>query len=88
MQQAKSTFWLEGPSFLKDVEISGLSVPSGREETKVEKTVAQTYMVQARVNLGVDPNHFSTFRRLCRVTGWVQRFVTKYKLQTSKGITK
>jgi hypothetical protein len=52
MQQAKSTFWLEGPSFLKDVEISGPSVPSGREETKVEdveKTVAQTYIVQRTV---------------------------------------
>jgi hypothetical protein len=83
MELAKSTFWLEGPSFLKDVEMSGPSTPSVREETKVEdveKTVAQTYMVQARVNLGVDPNHFSTFRRLCRVTGWVQRFVTNCRL--------
>jgi hypothetical protein len=83
MELAKSTFWLEGPSFLKDVEISGPSTPSVREETKVEdveKIVAQTCMVQARVNLGVDPNHFSTFRRLCRVTGWVQRFVTNCRL--------
>ena len=63
MELAKSALWLEGPSFLKDVEISGPSAPSVREETKVEdveKTVAQTYMVQARVNLGVDQNHFST----------------------------
>jgi hypothetical protein len=58
MELAKSAFWLVGPSFLKDVEISGSSAPSGRDETKdedVEKTVAQTYMVQACVNLGVDP---------------------------------
>ena len=83
MELAKSTFWLEGPSFLKDVEISGPSAPSVREETKVEdveKTVVQTYIVQARVNLGFDPNYFSTFRRLCRVTGWVQRFVTNCRL--------
>ena len=81
MELAKSTFWLEGPSFLKDVDISGPSAPSVREETKVEdveKTVVQTYIVQARVNLGFDPNYFSTFRRstIC------------YKLQTPKGITK
>jgi hypothetical protein len=83
MELAKSTFWLEGPSFLKDVEISEPSAPSGREETKVEdveKTVVQTYIVQERVNLGVDPNHFSTFHRLCRVTGWAQRFVTNSRL--------
>ena len=83
MELAKSTFWLEGTSFLKDVEMSEPSAPSGREETKVEdveKTVVQTYIVQARVNLGIDPNHFSTFRRLCRVTGWDQRFVTNCRL--------
>ncbi|CAB4002997.1 Hypothetical predicted protein [Paramuricea clavata] len=83
MELAKSTFWLERPSFLKDFEISGPSAPSVREEMKVEdieKTVAQTYMVQARVDLGVDPNYFSTFRRLCCVTGWVQRFVTNCRL--------
>ena len=33
MQLAKSTFWLEGPSFLKDVEISGPSVAIYRPYT-------------------------------------------------------
>ena len=72
---------------MKDVEISGPSAPSVREETKVEdveKTVAQTYMVQARVNLGVDPNHFFYLPSPLS-SHWMGSTIC-YKLQTSKGI--
>ena len=80
---AESTFWWEGPSFLKDDEISWPSAPSSREQTKFEddeRRVGRTHLIQVHVNPGIDPKDFSTFRRLCRVTAWVLQFLTNCRL--------
>ena len=68
---------------MKDDEISWPSAPSSREQTKFEddeRRVARTHLVQVHVNPGIDPKDFSTFRRLCRVTAWVLRFLTNCRL--------
>ena len=82
IELAESMFWLEGPSFLKDDENSCPAAPSGREVAKFEdseRRVPQTYVFQAHVD-SVNPNHFSTFACMGSTI--------RYKLQTSKKITK
>ena len=68
---------MEGPSFLKNGEASWPPAPSRGEETTTndpERRATQTYMSDSHADFDIDPSRFSTFSRLCRVTGWIKRF--------------
>ncbi len=74
---AEISFWMEGPSFLKTGEASLPPAPSRGEETITDDPVrraTQTYMSDNRADFDIDPSRFSTFSRLCHVSGWIKRF--------------
>ena len=77
---AESTFWWEGPSFLKDDKSFWPPAPSSDKTPETcEKRAVQTYLAKVR-NIDLKPNHFSTYRRLCRVTAFVLRFITNCRV--------
>ena len=83
-----STFWAEGPTFLKEPETSWPTSPS-RNPKPVDgnerRTHTQTHATNVRDDPPIDPKRFSSFRRLCRVMAWMLRFV---KNSTSKSTPK
>ncbi|KAL9966671.1 hypothetical protein ACROYT_G024783 [Oculina patagonica] len=82
---AESKVWLEGPAFLKDDESTWPATPPPRDNTKKiedceRRTVTRTHMTMSHASTIIDPNKFSSLKRLVRVTGWVQRFLTNCRL--------
>ena len=82
---AESKVWLEGPAFLKDDESTWPAAPPPRDNTKQiedceRRTVTRTHMTKSHASAVINPNKFSSLKRLVRVTGWVQRFLTNCRL--------
>ncbi len=66
---ADSTLWSEGPPFLNHCEMR----------------VTQTHLGNVtNVSLEIDPNNFSSFHRLCRVTAWIRRYMANCKRRSNE----
>ena len=80
----ESTVWLEGPAFLKADESEWPETPSVRCEIETEgherRKITRTHLAAETCKPRIDPNHFSSLRRLLHVTGWILRFVNNCKL--------
>jgi hypothetical protein len=76
-----SVFWTEGPQFLKEEETLWPASPSRNPKPLdgCEKRVTQTFVTNTRGAEFIDPQQFSSFRHLCRVTAWILRFTTNAK---------
>ena len=82
---AESKVWLEGPAFLKDDESTWPAAPPPRDNTKQiedceRRTVTRTHMTKSHASAIIDPNKFSSHKRLVRMIEWVQRFLTSCRL--------
>ena len=82
---AESKVWLEGPAFLKDDQSTWPAAPPLRDNTKKiegceRRTVTRTHMTKSHASAIINPNKFSSLKRLVRVTGWVQRFLNNCRL--------
>ena len=85
MALAESEVWMEGPAFLKDDESTWPAAPPPRDNTKKNKdcerrTTSRTHVTKSHASVIIDPNRFSSLKRLVHVTGWVQRFLTNCRL--------
>ncbi len=84
---ADSTLWLEGPPFLKGDESAWPSTPSRPTTVSdhCETRVTQTHLGNVtNVSLEIDPNNFSSFHRLCRVTAWIRRYMANCKRRSNE----
>lgn len=82
---AESEVWMEGPAFLKDDESTWPAALPSREDAKQagdceRRTTTRTHVTKSSASGSIDPSHFSNLKRLVRVTGWVQRFLTNCRL--------
>ena len=85
MALAESEVWMEGPAFLKDNESTWPAAPPPRDNTKKNedcerRTTSRTHVTKSHASVIIDPNKFSSLKRLVHVTGWVQRFLTNCRL--------
>ena len=85
MTLAESDVWMEGPVFLKDDESTWPAAPPPRDNTKKNedcegRTTSRTHLTKSHASVIIDPNKFSSLKRLVHVTGWVQRFLTNCRL--------
>ena len=76
---------MEGPAFLKDDESTWPAAPPPRDNTEKNedcerRTTSRTHVTKSHASVIIDPNRFSSLKRLVHVTGWVQRFLTNCKL--------
>ena len=80
-----SGVWMEGPAFLKDDESAWPAVlPSDKNAEQTggceRRTKTRTHVTKSSASESIDPSHYSSLRRLVRVTGWVQRFLSNCRL--------
>ena len=85
MALAESDVWMEGPVFLKDDESTWPAAPPPRDNTKKNehcerRTTSRAHLTKSHASVIIDPNRFSSLKRLVHVTGWVQRFLTNCRL--------
>lgn len=85
MALAESEVWMEGPAFLKNDESTWPAAPPPRDSIKKNedyerRTTSRTHVTNSHANMIIDPNRFSSLKRLVHVTGWVQRFLTNCRL--------
>lgn len=85
MALAESEVWMEGPAFLKDDESTWPAAPAPRDNTKKNedcerRTTSRTHVTKSHASVSIDPNTFSSLKRLVHATGWVQRFLTNCRL--------
>ena len=76
---------MEGPAFLKDDESTWPAAPPPRDNTEKNedcerRTTSRTHVTKSHASVIIDPNRFSSVKHLVHVTGWVQRFLTNYRL--------
>ena len=76
---------MEGPAFLKDDESTWPAAPPPRDNTKKNedcerRTTSRTHVTKSHASVIMDPNRFSSLKRMVHVKGWVQRFLTNYRL--------
>ena len=82
---AESEVWMEEPVFLKDNESTWPVAPPPRDNTKKNedcerRTTSRTHVTKSHARVIIDPNKFSSLKRLVHVTGWVQRFLNNCRL--------
>lgn len=82
---AESEVWMEGSAFLKNDESTWPAAPLPRDNTKKtehceRRTTTRTQMTRSHAIVIIDPNKFSSLKRLVHVKGWVQRFLTNCRL--------
>ena len=84
MALAESEVWLEGPAFLKNDESTWPAAPPPRDSIKNEdyerRTTSRTHVTNSHASVIMDPNRFSSLKRLVHVTDWVKRFLTNCRL--------
>ena len=83
---AESEVWMEGSAFLKCDESTWPAIPLPRGNAKKaddceRRVTTRTHITKSHKSESIDPNHFSSLKRLVRVTGWVQRFLANCRLQ-------
>jgi hypothetical protein len=75
---AESKLWLEGPQFLLESEESwpkrDLGTDSSSVDVSEENKVLTTQVTTMDKSEVMSPENYSSFRRLIRVTAWIQRF--------------
>ena len=89
MALAESEVWMEGPAFLNDDEPTWPAAPPPRDNTKKNedcerRMTSRTHVTKSHASV-IDPNRFSSLKRLVHVTGWVQRFLTNCRLSMNLG---
>ena len=86
---SENKFWMEGPSFLKDGESAWPTTPPCKDVQKSDqferRSTTKTYATKNYEFTSIDPTHFSSIKRLYRVTGWIKRFIANCKIRGKSG---
>jgi hypothetical protein len=83
---SESTFWIEGPPFLRDNETAWPKSPPSKDGQKFDvnerRSTAKTYTAtKTDKSISIEPSQFSSLKRLYRVTGWIRRFINNCKIR-------
>ena len=77
-----SKFWMEGPTLLKGEESAWPSLPPAGDAKKCDvlERLKTTSAHLTYANPSINPNEFSSFKHLVRMTGWARRFADNSRL--------
>ena len=81
---SKSTFWIEGPPFIKEDEGTWPRTPPSKAKQKTidpeRRTTTKAFGTTSHESSFIDLTRFSSLRRLYRITAWVKRFIASCKV--------
>ena len=77
---AECKLWMEGPAFLKEDESTWPAAPTKPKCVQTDsdperRTLVKVHLTKNYTSDFINPSRYSSYGRLIRVTGWVQRFI-------------